>query len=216
MNQASRTHWNAGACRCRGCLREFAASRGTSSAASRGTSKAASRGTSSAASNATSSPAQPPGDGSLLAFEERRIERVLTGILLEFARRFPGVELGVLDLDRNLFPHRALARALARTGVPTADYSECSYANAAPLEAARMRLDRLGLGRAPLYGGLWLQRFKPGEVRAALESIDQHADGFFVFTTYSLWQQPARLAGPYTLKAPAARYAHALAEAIDP
>ena len=142
---------------------------------------------------------------------------MLTGVLEEFARRFPGVELGVLDLDRNLFPHRALARALARTGVPTADYSECSYATAGdPLDAARTRLDRLGLAKAPLYGGLWLQRFTPEQLRPALESIDRHADGFFIFTTYSLWQQPARLDGPYTLKAPAARYAQALAEAIDP
>jgi hypothetical protein len=149
-----------------------------------------------------------------MPYEESRLGHVFSGLVGEFAARHPGVELGVFDLDLGSFVHRALARALARRNVPTADYTESSYTTGGPaLADVRARLSRLGLGRAPLIGGLWLKRFAPPALVPVIRDMSPAADGYFVFTTYSLWQTPARLDGPYLLQAPAADYWRALRQA---
>jgi hypothetical protein len=183
-------HYRAGPCRCASCVGAYTA----------GAPRLAGR-----------DPARLTG---LLAWEEGRLERMLRPLLAGFAARHPGVALEVLDLDLDSFVHRALARALAATGVPTTDYTECSYSEgAAPLAAARARLDALGLRDAPIVGGLWLKRFTPSKLPKAAREIRAASDGWFVFTTYSLWLDPARLSGPYTLPASQERYWHALEEA---
>ena len=190
LYRAGRHQYDAGPCRCPSCLAAYTGRRGL--AAKRGA----------------------PSLAGLLGWQEARLERTLTGILSEFRARHPGVELGVFDLDRETFVHRALARALARAGVPTADYCELSYSTSgADLVAARGRLDTLGQKSAPLIGGLWLKRFAPGDVPAALRSITAVADGYFIFTTFSLWLDPAQLHGPYTLPGSRADYWAALREA---
>jgi hypothetical protein len=142
------------------------------------------------------------------------VARILSGLLAEFAAAHPGVALDVLDLDLASFVHRGFARALARSGTPTADYSESSYAVGGwPLPRARSRLARLGLAGVPLVGGIWLQRFAPEDLGAAVASILEYADGYFVFTTFSLWQDPSQLSGPYTLLGAPADYWRALREA---
>lgn len=186
-----RHHWDAGPCRCPHCVREYRGKR------------------------------PPPRDPrrlvGLLGWEEASLERRLIPILREFARRHPGVELGVLDLDYEAFPHRALARALVQAGVPTADWCEKTYANGArELPAVRQRLNALGLASAPLHGGLWLGRFTPSELANAVRGVRAGTDGWFAFTTFSLWQDPAQLRGPYTLAGPQARYWDALREANRP
>lgn len=190
LYRGGRHHYDAGPCRCRSCLAAYAAGRPLSS-----------RG-------------ENPSLAGLLGWQEARLERTLAGILAEFATRYPGVELGVFDLDLDSFVHRALARALARAAVPTVDYSERSYASGgAALVAARGRLDALGQKGTPLIGGLWLKRHSPEEVPAALRAIATTGDGYFVFTTFSLWLDPARLEGPYTLSGSPQDYWAALAEA---
>jgi hypothetical protein len=145
------------------------------------------------------------------------LERTLTALLTEFATRHPGVEVGVFDLDLDSFVHRALARALGRSAVPTADYCERSYSAAgAALPVARSRLDALGVPAAPLIGGLWLKQFPPERLTPALKSILERAEGYFIFSTYSLWLEPARLDGPYTLVGPPGDYWKALTEANAP
>jgi hypothetical protein len=145
------------------------------------------------------------------------LERTLTGLLSEFATRHPGVEMAVFDLDLDSFVHRALARALSRSGVPTADYCERSYtAGGGALPMARARLDALGLSDAPLIGGLWLKRFRPGLLAAAVNSVLERSEGYFIFTTYSLWLEPTRLHGPYTLVGTQGDYWKALTEANAP
>jgi hypothetical protein len=185
---AARHHWDGGPCRCEACVADYLAA---TPAAGRGA---------------------RPGLAGLAGFQEARLTALLVPLLRGFAARHPGVEIGVLDLDLEAAVHRAVARALARSGVPAADYCERSYgAGAAPLPAARRRLDALGLAGAPLIGGLWLQRFTPEELVAAMRAVDGVADGTWIFTTYSLWQDPARLAGPYTLRGGAAETWRALA-----
>jgi hypothetical protein len=192
LYRGRRHHFDAGPCRCDSCLAEFYAGRGE-------------RG----------HPA--PSDADLLGWQEAHLQRVLTGILREFAARHPGVELGVFDLDFASFVHRALGRALAKSGVPTADYCEASYAVAGQaLPAARAALDALGLERAALIGGLWLKCFQPKAIGSAVRSIEEKGQGYFVFTTYSLWHNPLRLQGPYTLPASQAEYWDALAEVNRP
>ena len=84
--------------------------------------------------------------------------------------------------------------------MPVTDYSESTYAvGGGPVRRARSRLSRLGLPGAPVIGGLWLKRWAPADIPPAVASIEAVADGYFVFTTFSLWLDPARLTGPYTL-----------------
>ena len=185
--RGSRHHLDAGPCRCPACLADYAAGRSGGR----------------------------PSLAGLLGWEEARLARILGGLCAEFRTRHPGVELGALDLDFDSFAHRALARALARAAVPTMDYCERTYAGAAiaNLSAARARLDALGLQGAPLLGGAWLKRLAPGDVAPALRAIDGAADGHFVFTTFSLWLDPAKLQGPYVLEGAQADYWSALAAA---
>jgi hypothetical protein len=186
LHRGSRKHYNAGPCRCPHCLFEYRPDDDAERRARASTS-------------------------GLHAFQESRLTRILTGVIGEFAARHPGVELGVFDLDLDSYVHRALARALAGTGVPVADYCERSYSSAgAPLAAVRQRLRALGLDPVSLIGGLWLKRFAPSDVGPALASVLERADGYFVFTTFSLWLDPARLEGPYTLLGPQQAYWNAL------
>jgi hypothetical protein len=188
LYHAKRHHYDAGPCRCAACITEYRGGRAGSGTA--------------------------PSTFALMGWQEARLERMLTGILAEFSTRFPGVELGVFDLDLDSFVHRALARALTRTKVPTADYCERSYSTAGvPLPSARARLNALGLSNAPLLGGLWLQRFAPRDLAKAVRSVVTASDGYFVFTSYSLWDDPARLKGPYTLLGSRAAYWAALTAA---
>ena len=187
---AGRHHYDGGPCSCSNCIAEYAHGR---------------------ADILARDPAQLTG---LLPYEEARIAAILRGLLAEFAARHPGVELGVLDLDLDSFVHRAFGRALARRKVPALDYTESSYGTGAPaLAPARKRLDRLGLRTTPLIAGLWLKRWTPDQLTLALRKVNAQGDGYFVFTTYSLWQSPARLNGPYTLQGAPGEYWRALREA---
>jgi hypothetical protein len=183
-------HYDAGPCRCAACLAEYTGS--TDGAGAR---------------------ARPWRLSGLLVYEEGRLANILSALLTEFAARHPGVELGVFDLDLDSFVHRALARAIVRSGIPVVDYCERSYSvGGGPLPGARARLDALGLTRASLVGGLWLKRFTPRDVPAGARSILDHADGYFVFTTFSLAGDPSSLTGPYTLLGSAADYWQAFSE----
>ena len=183
---AGRHHYDAGPCRCAACVREYAA-------------------------RVNLAGRDPRRLSGLMSYEEARLSRLLTRLLSEFAAAHPGVELGVFDLDFDSFVHRALARALARSHVPTADYCERTYSTGgAPATIAVSRLAALGLPAAPVVGGLWLKRWTPAELPAAVQSIRDHAAGYFIFTTYSLWLDPSQLTGPYTLLGSPASYWAAL------
>jgi hypothetical protein len=192
MWAGGRHHWDAGACRCVHCVSEY-----------RGGVKGK---------------VDPTRLSGLLAWEEAALERRLVPLLRAFAARHPGVELGVFDLDLEAFPHRALARALARTGVPTADWTECTYSTGSPadLAQARRRLTALGLSKVPVHAGLWLKRFRPNALPRIARGLRASADGWFVFTTYSLWLDPSQLQGPYLLPAAPADYWTSLREANTP
>ena len=192
LYRGGRHHYDAGPCRCVRCLAEYRAG-----------ARARSR-----------DPYRPAG---LLGWEEASLEQRLTVLLREFVARHPDVELGVFDLDFDSFVHRALARALRGAGARTTDYCERSYeGTGGGLPAARQRLDALGLDAAPVIGGLWLKRIRPWELRPAVQSVLQRAQGYFVFTTYSLWLEPSRLHGPYMLSGSPAEYWNALEEANAP
>jgi hypothetical protein len=153
LYRGHRHRYDAGPCRCDSCLAEFYAGR-------------------------TPSDRAAPSDPDLMGWEESHLQRVLTGILREFAARHPGIEIAVFDLDFSSFVHRALGRALAASGVPTSDYCEASYAAAGDaLPAARAALDALGLQRAPLIGGLWLKCFAPRAIGGAVRSVETKAQG---------------------------------------
>lgn len=143
-------------------------------------------------------------------FEEARVTDILANLLAELARDRPGIELGVFDLDRDSFVHRAMARALARSGVGTVDYTERTYSVGSSSAAeARDALQALGLS-APVVGGLWLKKFAPGVLPEAIGAMREQADGYFVFTTFSLWVEPEKRVGPYALQGTPAEYWAAL------
>jgi hypothetical protein len=149
-----------------------------------------------------------------MPWEEARVARITGALLAEFAARHPGVELGVFDLDLDSFVHRGLARALAKRAVPTCDYTERTYTDGAgSLPAVRTRLARLGHARTPVAGGLWLKRFDPAGLAAAARGLRAAGAGWFAFTTYSLWQSPQRLDGPYSLQGAPGDYWRAMREA---
>jgi len=184
------THYDAGACRCARCLAEYTQ-----------------------AASGAAAPGEAWRMSGLLSYEESRLTRLLSSLMAEFAVRHPGVELSVFDLDYDSFVHRALARALAQNHVPTTDYCERSYSTGGtPLWSARGRLTALGLPNVPLVGGLWLKRFAPKDVPAAVRSVTALADGYFIFSTYSLTRPPAELRGPYVLLGRPADYWQAFAE----
>ena len=182
-------HYDRGPCLCPQCLAEYAGPAGGRDLSSR----------------------HLPG---LHAWEEVRLARILTPMLNEFAARHTGVELGVFDLDLDSFVHRALARSLARSRVPTADYCEKTYGTGSESVAMiRGRLTALGLADAPLVGGFWLQRWTPERLAPAIAEMNQGAEGYFIFTSFSLWFDPKRLTGPYTLPGAQADYWTALRNA---
>jgi hypothetical protein len=133
------------------------------------------------------------------AFEEDRAMQVLRARLDELGAAHPDLEIGFFDLDFDSFVHRAVVRALTQTGMPTANYSERTYsAGAGAIPAARAPLDSLGLP-APLIAGLQLKGFLPPDLPGAIFPVLDAAEGYFVFTSYSLWQDPSRLSGAYAL-----------------
>lgn len=186
---ASRHHYDGGPCHCTACLREYLAG--------------------------LPAGAPVPSELSGLAgFEEARLTALLTRLLAGFAARHPGVQLGMFDLDLESFVHRALARALARDSIPAADWTERTYGTGAgPLPFVRARLTALGLSRAEVLGGLWLKRWTPDVLPGVAQGVVAGAGGWFAFTTYSLWQDPSKLTGPYTLPASVAAYWTALRQA---
>lgn len=187
---AGRHHYDGGPCRCATCVAEYAHGR---------------------ASVLHADPATLTG---LMPWEEARVARITGALLAEFAARHPAVELGVFDLDLDSFVHRGLARALAKRGVPTVDYTERTYTDGAgSLAAARARLARVGHAHTPVLGGLWFKRFDPAGIASAVRALRAAGAGWFAFTTYSLWQSPARLDGPYTLQAAPGEYWRAMREA---
>jgi hypothetical protein len=188
LYDGGRKYYDAGPCRCAECIREYVRAGGSASSLG-------------------------GRDGGLARFQEQRLERQLSTLLRAMRTRWPRLEVGVFDLDLDSFVHRALARALTRSGLRAIDYSEASYSmGGIPLERVAARLRTAGAGAIPVVGGLWLQRFAPDDVGPALQSILARADGYFAFTTYSLWQESAKLAGPYTLPGAVADYWKAFAE----
>jgi hypothetical protein len=191
LYEAGRGHYDAGACRCSACLSEYTG-----------------------LPEGQVGAAQAWKLSGMLSSQEARLGAWLTQLMTRFAARHPGVEVGVLDLDFDSFVHRALARALDRARIPTVDYTERTYApNTGTIAGARARLDALGFQEAKVVGGLWLKRWTPGQLRSGVRTVAQSADGYFVFTSYSLWMHQSLLAGPYTLQGAPAAYWRALKEA---
>lgn len=186
----SRKYYDAGPCRCRACLHEYTG-------------------------------VVPGADASrhawrlsgLDGYQETRLGEIFSSLLSELLARHPGLEIGVFDLDKESFVHRALARALARARVPVVDYCERSYSvGGQPLSGVRASLKALGLADATILGGIWLKRWRPADLREGIRSIVERSDGYFVFTTYSLWQEPTSLAGPYVVPGERAAYWQAFKE----
>ncbi len=186
LYHGSRHHYDAGPCHCGACLLEYRASRGLGAR----------------------------GDETLEQFQEERLTRILTASLRRVSARRPGWELGVFDLDHGSFVHRAMGRALMRAGVPATDYAEMSYwMGASILAIARDALRARGVN-APIIGGLWLARITPSRLPFAIRSMEGVAQGFFLFTTFSLWVDPAERTGAYALKGASSDYWSAISRAV--
>ena len=67
----------------------------------------------------------------------------------------------------------------------------------------------------PIVGGLWLRHYPPDEIGDALASILSEAEGFFIFSTYSLWEpDPAKRVDAWALQGSQADYWQALRDAM--
>jgi hypothetical protein len=174
-------HYDRGACQCTSCLAEYAV--------------------------ASASP-EPP--ASMEAFQQERLAGLLAPMLAGLRLDRPHIEFGFLDLDYDSFVHRAFATAVERSQVRAVDYTERTYSvGASGLEAVKAALRDIAPG-VPVVGGLWLKRHAPSTLPQTLRDVARQSNGFFLFTTYSLWQDPALLTGTYTLQGTAAEYWQAL------
>jgi hypothetical protein len=201
-------------CVCPGCQGEFSGAGATDMAAHNGApgSRDPFRLRASRNPGSGEEPAASP-RAALLEFEEARLTDVLTALVEELARTHPGVELGIFDLDRDSFVHRAMGRALMRARVATVDYTERTYttgATSAP--PARAALEANGVF-APVVGGLWLKQFTPAQLTPAAVAMLDQAEGYFLFTTFSLWVEPSKRTGAYALQGTPEEYWSALRRA---
>lgn len=148
------------------------------------------------------------------AFQEVQVQNILTTLLRRIVVEHPGIEMSFFDLDLPWSVHKAMCRALATTGLKTTNFTERTYTIAASgVPAARSALQAAGLS-APVIAGLHLKKFSPADLPGITRIVLDVADGCFIFTTYSLWENPAKLSGAYTLPASATAYWKSLGSAL--
>jgi len=143
-------------------------------------------------------------------------------LVTRIARRFrqeidainPELQLGLLPYEANWF-YDGWAGGLSRPDSPVLICSEEEYSEGlTPTSLARAeRLQRQGI-KARYVPGLMLAEFSPEQLGHQVGRSLATTSGYWLFTTYSLWQpEPEKLWGPYLIQAPREQYWEALREA---
>ncbi|UCH33452.1 MAG: hypothetical protein JSV65_12850 [Armatimonadota bacterium] len=126
----------------------------------------------------------------------------------------PDLLLGGFLLERDDFYHRGLVRGLGAPEMPVLVMPETTYGSGyteyVPAAIARLKaLDTPFL----FIGGLWISKFLPDYIGAHAYHMAVNAEGYWLFTTYSLAVPRSELRGDYAVPGEADEYWRALAEA---
>jgi hypothetical protein len=143
-------------------------------------------------------------------------------LVLSIARRFrseidainPDFELGILPYEANWF-YDGWIKGLSTPTSSVLIGSESEYGGGlAPSAFAKIdRLKKKGVNFRYLPG-LMPKHYSPKQFGIQAKRCLDATAGYWVFTTYSLWQpEPEKLWGDYLIQAPAAQYWQAMAKA---
>jgi len=145
-------------------------------------------------------------------------------LVSDIARRFrkeidainPDFQIGFLPYEANWF-YDGWAKGLASPKMPVLICSESEYqAGLTPGTLAKTaRLKKIGIN-ARYVPGLMIGLYSPKQLSIQAKQCLEAAGGYWLFTTYSLWQkEPEKLWGPYLIQAPRQQYWDALAKANE-
>ena len=129
----------------------------------------------------------------------------------------PKLVLGFLPYEANWHSH-GWARGLSSPGRPVLICSEAEYSPGfTPRTLSRIANLRARKIPCRYWPGLMIGAFSPKQLAYQARRCLQAADGYWMFTTYSLWQpRPERLRGAYLIKASRDQYWAALKRANEP
>jgi hypothetical protein len=146
---------------------------------------------------------------------------LVTEIATEFCQRVhavnPNLKLGIAYYEPN-WMHDGWHRGIGTPEMPSTVFSEIEYHHGIGPSSRGLaqRLKDMGI-HANYLPGLQPEHFTPRRFAQAAAAGNRWHNGYWMFTSYSLWQpDPSKLHGPYTLLAPASQYIKALAEINRP
>ena len=140
----------------------------------------------------------------------------------DVARRFraeidkinPSLQLGLLPYEPNWF-YNGWLRGLSREGSCVLVCSEEEYSSGytPTVPATVAYLEEMGV-EFRYMPGLFFLKHSPGQLAAQARRCLAAVNGYWLFTTYSLWQkEPEKLRGPYLIQASRGQYWQALGQA---
>ena len=157
------------------------------------------------------------GQGLLEAYFEGQ-SRLVEGIAVEFRKAVhainPRLQLGFMPYEGNWF-YQGWARGLGTKDSPVLICSEAEYDRGITpsTRGSAKRLGRMGISARYLPAFHFLH-WSPSQLADQAVLANEQFNGYWLFTTYSLWQpKPEALWGPYLLQADRGQYVAALAAA---
>ncbi len=129
----------------------------------------------------------------------------------------PDLALGFVYYEPN-WMHDGWARGLGTPDQPCIVFSELEYHDGIGPSSRGLaqRLDDQGI-QAWYMAGLQPEHFTPARFAAQADKGNRWHNGFWFFTSYSLWQpEPGKLWGPYLIRAASEQYVEALGEVHEP
>ena len=157
------------------------------------------------------------GQGVLEAYFEGQ-SHLVERIAVEFRKAVhtinPRLQLGFLPYESNWF-YQGWARGLGTEDLPVLICSESEYGRGITPSArgSARRLEKMGIS-ARYLPGFHFPRWSPNQLANQAALANEQFNGYWLFTTYSLWQpKPEILWGPYLLQADRDQYVAALAAA---
>ncbi len=146
---------------------------------------------------------------------------LITELAIEFRERVRAVnedlELGVVYYEPN-WMHDGWLRGLGTEAQPCTLFSELEYHDGIGPSSRGLaqRLKDMGV-HVRYLPGLQPEHYTPRQFAQAAARGNRWHQGYWMFTSYSLWQpKPEKLWGPYILLAPARQYIDALHEINQP
>jgi len=148
------------------------------------------------------------------AVEQELVERIARRFRDEIDKINPDFQLGILPFEANWF-YEGWVKGLGTGRAPVLICSENEYSTGLPPRTLSVieRLKKQGV-HFRYVPGLLIGSYSPRQLAQQAALCQKLIDGYWLFTTYSLWQpQPQRLRGAYLIKADRHQYWNLLNEA---